>query len=191
MAANAPPKYCASCGQPLIELTPNNSLACGGCGKPVYYGPTVLVSALVFSDRQLLLIKRGLAPYPGKWAAPGGFVDPNESLEAAAARETLEESGVKVDPGRMVPHAVLSLPELNQVYVCFVATLESPQRAHSCLPESLDARWFTLADYPRESMWDPVLKFDIEDIFRQQESGKLYFYQRTADKLRKFGPYSS
>jgi 8-oxo-dGTP diphosphatase len=191
MTPSSIPKYCASCGHLLVPLEQNKSLSCSGCDKAVYCGPTVLVSALVFSDHKLLLIKRGHAPYAGKWAAPGGFVDANESLEAAAARETLEETGVVVDTERMLPHAILSLPALNQIYVCFLATLERQQTPRKCPPESLDARWFTLEEYPRELMWEPVLTFDIDEIYRQEHSGQFHLYQRTADKLRTFGPYKS
>ena len=60
--------------------------------------PMVTVDAVVFDvsgDRpKLLLIKRGNEPFKGKWAFPGGFVDMNEELEDAAARELAEETGL-------------------------------------------------------------------------------------------------
>ena len=46
---------------------------------------------------EILLIKRGNHPFIGKWALPGGFVNPDETVEAAAARELFEETGVSCE----------------------------------------------------------------------------------------------
>lgn len=63
-----------------------------------YPRPAVTVDLVIFTiadnDLKVLLIRRGGEPFKGLWALPGGFVEIDESLEKAAARELKEEAGV-------------------------------------------------------------------------------------------------
>ncbi|MEK7866803.1 MAG: NUDIX domain-containing protein [Planctomycetota bacterium] len=58
----------------------------------------VTVDVVIFAIREralhVLLVRRGRPPFEGRWAIPGGFVEPDETIEKAAARELLEETGV-------------------------------------------------------------------------------------------------
>lgn len=66
--------------------------------------PSVTVDILIFSMNsqtrtlQVLLIQRDIPPFEGKWALPGGFVGFRESLETAARRKLLEETGIEDIP---------------------------------------------------------------------------------------------
>ncbi|HYM38519.1 MAG TPA: NUDIX hydrolase [Thermoplasmata archaeon] len=64
--------------------------------------PVPAVSALVFREGTVLLVKRRDEPRKGLWSPPGGSLELGETVEAAAARETLEETGVVVRPVRVV-----------------------------------------------------------------------------------------
>ena len=63
-----------------------------------YPRPALTVDCVVFGfdegDLKVLLIQRGLEPFAGRWALPGGFVRVEESLEGAARRELAEETGL-------------------------------------------------------------------------------------------------
>jgi len=63
-----------------------------------YARPAVTVDTAVFRGpshaRELLLVRRGVDPYAGMWALPGGFLDPDEPLERCARRELAEETGL-------------------------------------------------------------------------------------------------
>ncbi len=63
-----------------------------------------------FPDGEIVLVKRGVKPYKGRWAIPGGGVEIGETVEQAAVREAKEETGLDIkltglvgvysDPGR-------------------------------------------------------------------------------------------
>lgn len=58
--------------------------------------PVVAVGAIVFRDNRVLLVKRGQAPSRDLWAIPGGRVEIGETLQEAAERETIEETGITI-----------------------------------------------------------------------------------------------
>lgn len=64
--------------------------------------PVPAVSALVLRAGSVLLVKRRDEPSKGLWSPPGGSLELGETVEAAAAREALEETGVAVRPVRVV-----------------------------------------------------------------------------------------
>ena len=92
------------------------------------FAVTVDVVILTMSDSRLhvLLVRRGVAPFEGMWAIPGGFKRPTETLDQAAKRELAEETGVDGaslptqfgaygDPGRD--------PRMNVVTVAYLAVI--------------------------------------------------------------------
>lgn len=60
------------------------------------YRPVTADCVVFDADNRLLVIKRGKEPFKGKYALPGGHIDPGETLEEAARRELLEETGVEI-----------------------------------------------------------------------------------------------
>lgn len=73
-------------------------LKCPRCGESIeiYKNPLPTVDVIIYTlKKEVLLIKRKNPPYG--YALPGGFVDVGESLEEAALREILEETGLKIE----------------------------------------------------------------------------------------------
>lgn len=65
--------------------------------------PMVGIGAVIFDDRQrVVIVKRQYEPLAGQWSLPGGRLELGESLEAGAAREAREETGLIVDVGPVV-----------------------------------------------------------------------------------------
>lgn len=120
----------------------------------------VVVLSLVDDDLKVLLIKRKGAPYAGMWAIPGGFVQIDESLEAAAARELAEETGVTDvyieqlytfgDPGRD--------PRTRVITVAYFALVPADALQLSRPGDDAAAtQWFSMFDLP-------PLAFDHHEI---------------------------
>lgn len=154
--------------------------------QPERRGPELLVMVLVYCEDRLLFVRRGCEPYAGQWAAPGGFVECNESVERAAARELWEETRLKLDTRQMLPKGVLSVPHINQVYHVFVAYLDEPRAVVPVPPESVEVRWFsqencTAAD---AGIWDAAAHVDYAQLFEMLRARRCDFFQWNDDYRR-------
>lgn len=64
--------------------------------------PLVGVGAIIIEQDRVALVKRGHPPLKGKWSIPGGVLEVGETLRKAAVRESLEETGLIVEPGELL-----------------------------------------------------------------------------------------
>jgi 8-oxo-dGTP diphosphatase len=64
--------------------------------------PVVGVGGVIVHEGRVVLIKRAYEPLKGHWSLPGGGVEVGETLEAAVAREMLEETGLEVSVGPVI-----------------------------------------------------------------------------------------
>jgi 8-oxo-dGTP diphosphatase len=86
--------------------------------------PLLTVDTVVLcEDKFIVLVKRRNDPYRGSWALPGGFVEYGETVENAAIRETMEETGLEIELDKLV--GVYSDPERDprghMISACFLA----------------------------------------------------------------------
>ena len=76
-------------------------LSCPNCGFIAYINPRLVVTTIPVTDSgEIVLLRRGIEPALGSWAQPGGFLEVDETVAEGAIRETLEETGLIVEPGR-------------------------------------------------------------------------------------------
>ena len=82
---------------------------------------------------QVLLIRRGIPPYQGRWALPGGFVRPDENLESTARRELAEETGLATERIHLEQVATYGAPDrdprgrvVSVAYLALVPDLPAP-----------------------------------------------------------------
>jgi 8-oxo-dGTP diphosphatase len=123
----------------------------------------VTVDIVIFTLRegslQVLLVKRGVPPFEGQYAIPGGFIREDESLEEAALRELHEETGVRNvfleqlytfgDPKRD--------PRGRVITVAYYALIASDKLSLVAGADAAEAQWF-----PASSV--PPLAFDHKSI---------------------------
>jgi ADP-ribose pyrophosphatase YjhB (NUDIX family) len=100
-------KYCSRCGSALefgaVEGEDRHRLACRSCGFISYVNPRLVVTTIPVTDSgEVVLLRRGIEPGRGWWAQPGGFLEIDETVGEGAIRETLEETGLIVEPGEIV-----------------------------------------------------------------------------------------
>jgi NAD+ diphosphatase len=94
---HSPFRHCPQCGKAPFDLRATNLLACEHCGFHYYLNPIVAVAAiLIDAHGSTLLVRRAKNPALGKLAMAGGFVDLEETAEAAVRREVREEVGLEL-----------------------------------------------------------------------------------------------
>lgn len=93
---------CARCGRALTRRPPRahrpRHIACPRCQYMMYDYPRAAAGVLVVRDDGVLLLRRAHPPAVGRLDIPGGFLEPNESIEFAARRELREETGLVLGP---------------------------------------------------------------------------------------------
>lgn len=119
-----------------------------------YPRPSVTVDVIIFrlldEDLQVLLIKRKFPPFEGKWAIPGGFVNIDESLDAAARRELEEETNVRdIYLEQLYTFGDVERdPRGRVITVSYIALVP----AHSLSPragdDAAEAKWWSTVDLP-------------------------------------------
>lgn len=147
LAANL--NFCSRCGGSLafgpLDNETRDRLVCPACGFIAYVNPRLVVSTIpVTTDDKLVLIRRAIEPGYGAWAQPGGFLEIDETAQEGAIRETLEETGLVVEPTEIV--GVYSRPQAAVVVVCWEARIVGGEARPT--PESLDVRSFEARAIP-------------------------------------------
>ena len=118
-------KFCCYCASPVVSrVPPGDSLPrwiCDECGEIHYQNPKLVLGTIPEYQGRILLCRRAIEPRYGYWTLPAGFMENGETTGQAAARETLEEAGARVDLG--APFSMISVPRVNQVHLFYRARL--------------------------------------------------------------------
>ena len=130
--------------------------------------PILGVGAIVIESGRVLLVERGREPLKGYWSIPGGVVEVGEKLLDGVRREALEETGLQVDPVRVVEIFERIMPDAAGVaeyhyvlidYFCRVAG-----GALQAGDDVSEVRWVERACLPQYRMTEGTLPV-IEKAF--------------------------
>lgn len=128
-----------------------------------YPHPAVTTDCVIFGfdgqSLKVLLVERGIEPYKGRWAFPGGFLNPDERAEEGARRELNEETGLEgafieqfhtyTEPNRDPRERVITIAYFALVRI---------QEVHGG-DDAAKAQWFPIKEVPQ-------LAFDHDRILR-------------------------
>lgn len=126
--------------------------------------PALTVDCVVFGldadELEVLLIRRGLEPFAGRWALPGGFVRTDETLDEAARRELQEETGLEhIYLEQLYTFGAVDRdPRERVVTVAYYALVKLSEHNVRATTDAADAAWFAITDLPE-------LAFDHAEIF--------------------------
>ena len=128
-----------------------------------YPRAALTVDCVVFgfdeAELKVLLIQRGLEPFKGRWALPGGFVRLQETLDEAARRELVEETGLEnVFLEQLYTFGAVDRdPRERVVSVAYYALVKLSDHRAKAATDAANAEWFLRSKVPK-------LAFDHGDI---------------------------
>lgn len=117
--------------------------------------PLLGVSACIFNRAKVLLVLGATPPKQGLWSLPGGLVEVGETLQQAAKRELLEETGLGVDILEFAGWIEVIERDDTAIKYHFVIAMFVGQFRHGEIKagdDAKDARWFDLAQLSQLQM---------------------------------------
>jgi ADP-ribose pyrophosphatase YjhB (NUDIX family) len=115
--------YCSQCGSHLAaRFVPEEGrerLVCASCRYIHYVNPHIVAGTIPVSEGRVFLLRRAIEPRLGYWTFPAGFMEMGETVQEAAARETLEELNLRVRLRNLL--GIYSRPTMTTVHIIYLA----------------------------------------------------------------------
>ncbi|WP_213881333.1 NUDIX hydrolase [Pseudomonas sp. dw_358] len=173
----AAPRFCPQCGSAALAqaIPPGDThlrLVCRGCGYVHYVNPKIIAGCIIEQQGRYLLCQRAIAPRPGTWTLPAGFMEAGESTEQAALREVWEESGVRAEI--ISPYSIFSVPRISEVYIVFRA--QALEITGQFGAETLACQFFAPDQIPWDNIYYPAIRQILERYIEERQAGVYGMY---------------
>jgi ADP-ribose pyrophosphatase YjhB (NUDIX family) len=159
----------------VSRVPPGDSLPrwiCDQCGEIHYQNPRLVVGSIPEYQGKVLLCRRAIEPRYGYWTLPAGFMENDETAGQAAARETLEEAGARIELG--APFSMISVPHVNQVHLFYLARMTNAEFEPG--EETLEAALFDEADIPWKDIAFRTVALTLKHWFADRAAGAFAFH---------------
>jgi len=159
--------FCPQCGRQLaVHLIEGHVRPCcaretGGCGFIDFGRYSLGVGGIVMDtnaagQRAILLIRRNQEPNRGHWTLPGGFVESEETAEAAVVREVQEETGLHCAIVGLVGFRNRPDPDVNTSYAVFLLHMISGELVKEPTDEIIQRGFYTLTQVQTMDLLTPL-----------------------------------
>jgi ADP-ribose pyrophosphatase YjhB (NUDIX family) len=165
-------RHCSRCGGRLtygpVPGEERPRYRCNDCGHVTYVNPRLVATALpITDDGRVVLIRRAIPPGVGTWAQPGGFLEADETVIQGAVRETLEETGLIIEPTEIV--GIYPQPRAAVVIVVYRADIVGGEMVVT--EETLEVKAFEVDELPWEGIGFNTSLWAVRDYVRRVRPG--------------------
>ena len=129
-----------------------------------------IVGAIIIKENKILMVKEAKKKCYSKWAFPAGHLEKDETILEGAKRETLEETGCKVELEKAFPILVGNIKDKNIMMIHFLANLVEDNLLYDT-DEIIETKWIDIEQIKNmkeeEFRSYPVVKSIIENLEKQ------------------------
>jgi len=163
--------FCSNCGHRVVLKVPEGDFLprhlCENCGVIHYLNPKVVVGSVPEYEGRILICRRGIEPRIGYWTIPAGFMENDETLEAGAAREAVEEARIQVEIGSLL--LLANVTSARQVHVFFRSRMLTPHFATT--HESTEVKLVEEREIPWDDLAFPSTEYALRRYVEDRAAG--------------------
>lgn len=156
-------QFCGVCGKPMHPDAKERAMKCGSCGHLAF--PVICPAIIVaITDGDRILLTRSAVRPNAIFSLVAGYTEIGETLEQTAAREAMEEVGLKIKNIR--PYVDQPWGFSSSLMIGFFADLDGDDTVHIQEEELKEAKWFTRDTMPVND--SPIdITHHMMEMFRQ------------------------